>query len=172
MRYLLLVESLEDLLSLPKDDPRLVELPYIRTFDGDGRELAELSLKVEAESLSPELLARVRAAGFLKEALDPPLSDKRPYSPNFLGDGIRERAGEVLRMLVLELRESAPSDFLRGTSFSGRRLYSPRRRGRPLRCEDRGGLGNELGGKLSAHWPAVFSAFAAEVPGDSCILCC
>lgn len=152
MRYLLAVESVEDLLSLPSDEPLLMEAPKSLTLDGGGKELAELSLNVDAESLSPA--DRNLGEGFLSDELDPPLSDKRPYSPNFRGGGINERAGLALLLLALELNESPPSDFLRGlTSVSGRRLYSPRRLGRPLLCEDRGGLGRELGGKLSGHRP-------------------
>lgn len=152
---MLVPESFDGLLSLPNDDPLLVHVvppPYKRTFDGGGNELAELSLNVDTESRSAELPLRERADGFLNDALEPPLSDKRPYSPNFLGDGISERAGDALLLLAFELNESPPSDFLRGISFSGKRLYSPIRLGRPLRCdEERGGLGKELGGKLSGQ---------------------
>lgn len=148
---MLVVESFDDLLSLPKEEPLLVAAPYKRTFDGGGKELAELSLNVETESRSTEFPLCNLAEGFRNEALEPPLSDKRPYSPNFLGDGISDLAGDPLRLLAFELNESPPSDFLRGISFSGRRLYSPIRLGKPLRCEERGGLGRELGGKLSGQ---------------------
>lgn len=121
---MLAFESVEDLLSLPSDDPLLTVAPYILTLDGGGSELAELSLKVDAESLSPALPTRVLVEGFRKDELEPPLSDNLPYSPNFLGGGIKDLAGEPLRLLVFELSESPPSDFLRcgGVSDSGRRL--------------------------------------------------
>lgn len=111
------------MLSLPKEEPLLREPPpYILTLD----ELAEFSLKVEAESLSApaELLLNL------------------PYSPNFLGGGIKDLAGDARLLLELELRESPPSDFF---SVSGNLLYSPRRRGKPERKEERGGRGSELG---------------------------
>lgn len=147
MRYLLAVESVEDLLSLPNDEPLLMAAPKSLIFDGGGSELAELSLNVDAESLSPA--DRIRGDGFRSDELDPPLSDNRPYSPNFRGGGIIDRAGLALLLLAFELSESPQSDFLRWlTSASGRRLYSPRRLGSPLRCDERGGLGSELGGKL------------------------
>lgn len=104
---------MEDLLSLPNEEPLLAVAPYNLTFDGGGRELAELSLNVEAESLSPGFPIRVLLDGFLNDELEPPLSDNRPYSPNFLGGGINDRAGDPLRLLVFELKESPPSDFLR-----------------------------------------------------------
>lgn len=97
MRYLLEPESIDDLLSLPTEDPLLIGefLLNNRILEGDGKELAELSLKVEAESLSPPELTRGLGVGFLKDELEPPLSDNLPYSPNFRGGGIRERAGDV-----------------------------------------------------------------------------
>lgn len=115
------------MLSRPNDDPRLVVVvpAYILTLEGGGSELAELSLSVDAESLSPALATRgLLPDGFLNDELEPPLSDNRPYSPNFLGGGINDLAGDPLRLLVFELRESPPSDFLRcgGVSESGRRL--------------------------------------------------
>lgn len=160
MRYLLVVESVDDLLSLPNEEPLLMEAPNSLTLDGGGKELAELSLNVDAESRSPA--DRSPGEGFRNDELDPPLSDKRPYSPNFLGGGINERAGLALLLLAFELKESPPSDFLRWlTSVSGKRLYSPKRLGRPLLCEERGGLGRELGGKLSGHRPDGLSVEAA-----------
>lgn len=120
---MLKLESVELLLSLPSDDPRLIEeLPNKRILDGGGRELAELSLRVEAESLSPPDPTLGLDGIFLNEALDPPLSDKRPYSPSFLGGGIKDLPGEGLRLLAFELSESPPSDFFLGISVSGRRL--------------------------------------------------
>lgn len=157
---------MDDLLSRPRDDPLLVDPPNSRTFVGVGSELAELSLNVDAESLSP-LPALVRKDGFLNELVEPPLSDNRPYSPNFLGGGISERAGDALLLLAFELNDSPPSDFLRdegGASDSGKRLYL----GNPLLCAGLGGRGNELGGNvlLSSETDPV-----AEPP-TSCILCC
>lgn len=109
---------MEDLLSLPKDEPLLIEAPKSLTFDGGGSELAELSLSVEAESLSPLDLT----LGFRREELDPPLSESLPYSPSFLGGGSSDLAGDARLLLAFELKDSAPSDFLRGISASGRRL--------------------------------------------------
>lgn len=109
---------MEDLLSRPREEPLLTAAPKNFTFDGVGKELEELSLSVEAESLSPADLI----LGFLNDELDPPLSDRRPYSPSFLGGGSNERAGDARLLLALELRESPPSDFLRGISVSGKRL--------------------------------------------------
>lgn len=153
---------MDDLLSRPREDPRLVDPPNNLIFEGVGSELAELSLKVEAESRSP-LPARARNDGFLNELVEPPLSDNRPYSPNFLGGGMRERAGDALLLLAFELSDSPPSDFFRGgggASDSGKRLY----RGRPLRCAGLGGRGNELGGN-------VLLSSEAD-PWPSCIRCC
>ena len=119
MRYLLLAESVDDLLSRPSEPPRrAAPPPNSRTLDGGGSELAELSLSVEAESRAP---ARPRCAGLRSDALEP-LSDSRPYSPSFLG-GTSARAGDARRLLAVELRESPPSDFLRGGGVSP----SPRR---------------------------------------------
>lgn len=155
---------MEDLLSRPNEDPLLVEPPNNLTFEGVGSELAELSLKVDAESRSP-LPALARIDGFLSELVEPPLSDKRPYSPNFLGGGMRERAGDARRLLAFELSDSPPSDFFRGASDSGRRLYL----GKPLRWAGRGGRGSELGGSV-----LLFSSEAADPapPAASCIRCC
>lgn len=114
---------MELLLSLPRDEPRLTdELPNRRIFEGGGRELAELSLRVEAESLSPPEPTLGLDGIFLNDALDPPLSERRPYSPNFLGGGISDLPGDGLRLLAVELSESPPSDFFLGSSVSGKRL--------------------------------------------------
>jgi hypothetical protein len=117
MRYLLVAESVEDLLSLPNDPPLLAAAPPPNslTLEGGGSELAELSLSVEAESRSPPL--RDLWFGFLSEELDPPLSDSLPYSPNFLG-GTSDLAGDALLLLAFELSESPPSDFLRSGGVS------------------------------------------------------
>lgn len=115
-------ESFDDLLSLPSDAPLLVD-PNNLTLDGGGKELAEFSLIVDAESLSqPELDTRVLEEGFRREELDPPLSDNRPYSPSFRGGGINDLAGDARLLLAFELKESPPSDFFRGSSESGNRL--------------------------------------------------
>lgn len=129
--YLFVVESVEHLLSRPNEEPlRNEPPPYNLTLE----ELAELSLSVDAESLSPpaELLLNL------------------PYSPSFLGGGIRDLAGEALRLLLFELNESPPSDFF---SLSGNLLYSPSRRGRPDRSDDLCGRGKELG-KAGGFWDA------------------
>jgi hypothetical protein len=169
MRYLLVAESVEDLLSLPNDPPLLAAAPPPNslTLEGGGSELAELSLSVEAESRSPPL--RDLWFGFLSEELDPPLSDSLPYSPNFLG-GTSDLAGDALLLLAFELSESPPSDFLRsgGVSPSASLLLAPRRRGRPQRCEEgRGGRGSELGAgqRLPPSEPGLRSAV-------SCMRCC
>lgn len=140
--------------------------PNNLTLEGVGSELAELSLKVEAESRSP-LPVLVRNDGFLNELVEPPLSDSLPYSPSFLGGGMRERAGDALRLLAFELNDSPPSDFFRGgggASDSGKRLYL----GKPLRCAGRGGRGNELGGNVLL----VSGVDPLPEPLASCIRCC
>lgn len=125
MRYLLLVELVDEvLLSRPREDPLLSwGAPYIPILEGGGKEVAELSLIVEVESLSlPELPLLTLTDGFLIELLEPPLSTNLPYSPNFLGGGIKDLAGEFRRLLAFELRESPPSDFFRCISLSGNLL--------------------------------------------------
>lgn len=99
--------------SRPSELPRLKPPPYIRTFEGVGRELAELSLKVDAESLSPALPLLTLVEDFLRLAELPPLSLSLPYSPSFLGGWIKERAGEARLELAFDERESAPFEFLR-----------------------------------------------------------
>lgn len=158
---------MDDLLSLPSEDPLLVDDPPNNlTLEGVGSELAELSLKVDAESRSP-LPALARNDGFRSELVEPPLSDRRPYSPNFLGGGMRERAGDARLLLAFELSDSPPSDFFRGeggASDSGSRLYL----GKPLRWAGRGGRGSELGGSV-----LLFSEAADPAPpAASCIRCC
>lgn len=168
MRYFP-VESLAALLSLPTEEPLRVLPPKKPNFEGGGRELAEFSLTVDAESRSlPELLhlnLEGVGEGFLKDEFDPLLSISRPYSPNFLGEGINDLAGEFRLLLVFELKESPPSDFFRCISFSGNLLYSPNLRGSPLLCKDLGGLGKELGeGQCE-----FLLSFESPL---SCILCC
>lgn len=110
------MESAEDLLSLPKDEPlRAGDPANMRNLDGGGKELAELSLRVDAESRSPtELVAVLGLDGTLRNDVRESLSDNLPYSPNFRGGGIKDLAGEARLLLALLLRESPPSDFFRG----------------------------------------------------------
>lgn len=145
---LYLLGSAELFDSRPSELPRLKPpAPYIRNLDGVGRELAEFSLKVDAESLSPLPLLPLLTLGvdFLRLAELPPLSLSLPYSPSFLGGWIIDLAGDALLELAFEDRESAPLEFLRWGSLLSNRLYSPILRGSPERCEERGGRGKELG---------------------------
>lgn len=177
--YLLLL-SFDDLLSLPKEEPLLVcwLAPNNLNFDGGGKLLAEFSLKVEAEFLSLETGVVVPLVDVFLNDDRLSLSDNLPYSPNFLGGGIRLLAG-LCRLEELELSESPPSDFLRSwISLLSNRLYSPSFLGRPDLCE-RGGLGKELGGKEPerARNDAQLSELAdpelvCDTLVESCMRCC
>lgn len=101
-------------------------------MEGGGNELAELSLSVEAEFLSLDTGVAVLLVDVFLSELLLSLSDNLPYSPSFLGGGIRLLAGLCLFVpLPALLSESPPSDFF--LSLFSSRLYSPRRFGRPLR---------------------------------------